>query len=175
MLQNPNIIFEGQLEIVIPNTAQEMNFSIKDLLKKSLMENFIFCAWNMQGLRFATGLLLVDFLPIFCSLNNSIMNIISLFGSSSTFAALWESNIPFEIGYIKAWKQTAVTVALLYLRDFFKIWAQSSHRMWKTRLEALSIIFEIPFGIIVPKIQNFYFASQTPITIFHINASFPMP
>ena len=28
----------------IKNTAQKMKFSIKDLLKKSLMENFIFCA-----------------------------------------------------------------------------------------------------------------------------------
>ena len=43
-------------------------------------------------------LFLVDFLPI---LYNSLMNIISLFESRSTFGALWEGNIPFEIGHIR--------------------------------------------------------------------------
>ena len=43
-------------------------------------------------------LFLVDFLPI---LYNSIMNIISLFESRSTFGAPWEGNIPFEIGHIR--------------------------------------------------------------------------
>ena len=28
------------------------------------------------------------------------MNIISLFGSTGTFEALWDENIPFKIGYI---------------------------------------------------------------------------
>ena len=46
-------------------------------------------------------LLLVDFHPILCSLYNSIMSIISLYGSRSTFGALWEGNIPFEIGHIR--------------------------------------------------------------------------
>ena len=46
-------------------------------------------------------LLLVDFLSFLCSLYDSIMNMIFLFESRSTFGAFWEGKISFKIGYIR--------------------------------------------------------------------------
>ena len=74
MLQNPYIIFERQLGKIIS---------------------------KIQGLCFALRLLLVDFLPISCSLHNSIIDMVSLFGSMSTFEALWKANISFEKGHMR--------------------------------------------------------------------------
>ena len=62
--------------------------------------NFWEPAWNKfsihAGCFLLPRLLLVNFLPILCSLCNSIMNIISLFESWNTSGALWEENILFE-------------------------------------------------------------------------------
>ena len=86
---------------------------------------------------------------------------IKSFGSRSTFRAFWEGNIPFEIGYIRG-METNVSNSLFALSsEFFKIWTQSSHGMWKTRLQILCIIFESPFSIIISKILNLCFAHQT--------------
>ena len=74
MLQNPYIILERQLGKIIS---------------------------KIQGLCFALRLLLVDFLPISCSLHNSIIYMVSLFGSMSTFEALWKGNISFEKGHMR--------------------------------------------------------------------------
>ena len=74
-------------------------------------------------------LLLIGFLPILCCLCNSIMNIISLFRSRSTFEALCEGthsiwNIA-KVGDI----ETYVSNSLFALSSwFFKIWTWSSHR-----------------------------------------------
>ena len=70
-------------------------------------------------------------------------------------------NIPFEIGHIRV-METNFSNGLFALSSwFFKIWTQSSHRMWKTKLQTLCIIFESRFGTIFPKMQNQLFASQT--------------
>ena len=44
-------MFDWILNIILNTTitAQKMKFSIKDLLNKSLMENFIFCAVHILG------------------------------------------------------------------------------------------------------------------------------
>ena len=56
-------------------------------------------------------LLLVHFFPILCSLYTSIVNI-CLFGSRSTLEALWEGNIPLEIGHISDMKTNVSNVLL---------------------------------------------------------------
>lgn len=134
MLQNSYITFQSQLGIISP---------------------------KIQGLYFALQALLVVFLPILCSLHNSIMNLISLFGSRSTFGALWERNIPLEIGHIRDIETNVSNVIFALFSWFFKIWTRSSHKMWKTRLQTLCIVFESQSGIFIPKIENLCFASQT--------------
>ena len=119
--------------------------------------NFLEPAWNNYSKN--TGL--VDFLPILCSLYISIMNVISLFGSRSPCGAVWEGKIPFEIGHIKDMEINTSNSYFGLSSWFFKVWTRSSHRMWKTRLQTLCIILETQFGIIIPKIQNLYFVSQT--------------
>ena len=132
MLQSPYIIFESQLGII----------SLKNRVCVLLCR-----------------LHLVAFLTILCSLYNSIMNLMSLFGSRSTFGALWEGNIPLKIGHIRDMETNVGLFALFSW--FFKIWTRSSHRMWKTRLQTLCVVFESQFGIFIAKIQNLSFASQT--------------
>ena len=106
-------------------------------------------------------LLLVDFLPILCSLYNSIMTIISLYRSRSTFGALWEGNIPFEIGHIRDIETNVSNGFSCFLLVIFHIWTRNSHRMWQTMLQNPHIMFESQFGIIIPKIEGLCFASQT--------------
>ena len=131
MLHSRNIIVESQLGIIIP---------------------------NVQGLCFASHTFSCWFLQILSSLYNSIMNIKYFFGWRITFEALLEGNIPFEIGHLRA-METNVTNGLFGLFSYvFKIWTRSSHRMWKTRLEILSVVFESQFRIIILKIMNLCFA-----------------
>ena len=111
---------------------------------------------NMQGLCFAC--LFCVLLPILFSLITSIINIKSLFGSRITFGALWEGNIPFEKRHIRVMKTNVLTVFFGLSLYLFKIWTWSSHRMWKTRLQILCIVFVSQFGIISPKITNLCFA-----------------
>ena len=47
---------------------------------------------------------------------------------------------------------------------FFKIWTQSSHRMWKIKLQTLCLIFDGRFFF--PKMQNLPFASQNIHLLF---------
>ena len=102
-------------------------------------------------------LLLADFLSILCSLYDSIINIIFLFASRSTFGAFWERKIPFKIGYIRDMETNVINDLFALSSWFLKIWTRSSHRMWKTRSQTLYIIFESQFGIMIPKIQNLCF------------------
>ena len=130
--------------LLLVDTAQKM--------KKSLMENLIFCAvwFSANFMQFVQ-----------CHNKYNILLLVYLFGSWSTFGALWEENILFELGQIRD-METNVRSGLLALSSWsFKIWTRSSHRTWKTRLQSLYIIFESQFGTIIPKIQNLCFTSQT--------------
>ena len=94
----------------------------------------------------------------------------SLFGSRSTFGALWEGNISFKIVHIRH-METNVGNDLYALSSYFfkKIWTRSSPRMWKTRLQILLTIFESPCVTIIPKIPNLCFAYQSTHLQFYPN------
>ena len=86
------------------------------------------------------------------------MNIKSLFRWRITFGALWKGNIPFEKGHIRVMKANVTNGVFGLSSHLFKIWTWSSHRMWKTRLQILCIVFEAQFGIVILKITNMCFA-----------------
>ena len=74
--------------------------------------------------------------------------------------------------------ETNVTNGLFGLFSYvFKIWTRSSHRMWKTRLEILSVVFESQFRIIILKIMNlcFAFAHQTTHLRFFLQLYASLP
>ena len=133
MLQNPNIIFKSQHRIIILNT---------------------------QGLRFASQTTPCWSFLNFIQFVYSIMNVISLFRSTSTFGTLWEWKISSKIGHRRDMETNVNNGPFAMSSGFFKIWTRSSQRIWKTRLKTLCIIFESPFGIIIPKIPNLCFAYQ---------------
>ena len=134
-------------------------------------------AWNNYS-KHAGFVFLVYFLPILSSLYNSIMNIKSLFRWRITFGALWKGNIPFEKGHIRVMKANVTNGVFGLSSHLFKIWTWSSHRMWKTRLQILCIVFEAQFGIVILKITNmcFAFAHQATHLRFspQLYASIPM-
>ena len=81
-----------------------------------------------------------------------------LFGSRSTFGrkhSIW--NRAYK-GHGNKRQQRSF---LLYFRDFFIFEHEVLTECAKTTLQTFCIIFESPFGIIIPKIQNLCFVSQT--------------
>ena len=104
-------------------------------------------------------LLLVDLFSILCSLHNSIMNIISLFGSRSTFGALLEESIPFEREHTRYLERNLSNGLFAISSWFFKIWTQVLKECGKPDWK-FCIIFESPFRIIIPKIPSLCFAYQ---------------
>ena len=75
-------------------------------------------------------------------------------------------NIPFEIGHVRDMETNFSNGLFALFSWFFKIWTQSSHRMWKTKLQTLCLIFDSQFGEFFPKMQNLSFASQNIHLLF---------
>ena len=112
--------------------------------------------WNNYSKTCRVCVILPRLFPILCSLYNSIINAICLFGWRSTFATLWQVNIP---GHIRD-METNVSTCLFGLSSwFFKIWTQSSHRMWTTRFASPLCNSECPFATTILAMQNLCFTS----------------
>ena len=75
-------------------------------------------------------------------------------------------NIPFEIGHVRDMETNFSNGLFALFSWFFKIWTQSSHRMWKIKLQTLCLIFDGRFGNFFPKMQNLPFASQNIHLLF---------
>ena len=75
-------------------------------------------------------------------------------------------NIPFEIGHVRDMKTNFSNDIFALFSWFFKIWTQSSHGMWKTKLQTLCLIFNSRFGKFFPKMQNLSFAAKNIYLLF---------
>ena len=106
-------------------------------------------------------LLFVIFLRVLCSLYNYIMNKNPYLAQGVLLEHF--GKVTFHSKY------TERKVSSSFIFVIFKILTQSSHRMWKTRLQILCIIFESPFGIIISKIPNLCFDHQTTHLRFYAN------
>ena len=77
-----------------------------------------------------------------------------------------ERNIPFEIGQVRDMETNFSNGLFALFSWFFKIWTQSSHRMWKTKLQTLCLILGSRFGKCFTKMQNLSFACQNIHLLF---------
>ena len=74
--------------------------------------------------------------------------------------------IPFEIGLVRDTETNFSNGLFALFSWFFKIWTQSPHRMWKTKLQTLCLIFDSRFGKFFLKMQNLSIASQNIHLLF---------
>ena len=79
---------------------------------------------------------------------------------------LSKRNIPFKIGHVREMEANFSNGLFALFSWFFKIWTQSSHRMWKIKLQTLCLIVDSRFGKFFLKMQNLPFASQNIHLLF---------
>ena len=87
-------------------------------------------------------------------------------GQGTLFEHFSKRNIPFEIGHVRGMETNFCNGLFALFSWFFKISTQSSHRMWKIKLQTLCFIFDSRFGNFFPKMQNLLFASQNIHLLF---------
>ena len=75
-------------------------------------------------------------------------------------------NIPFEIGHVRDMETNFSNGLFALFSRFFKTWTQSSHRMWKTKLQTFCLIFDSQFEKSFPKMKNLSFATQNIHLLF---------